>query len=532
MRKFFVVSLSFMIVAVLFACNGTTIDPDPDPDPDNDDPVETYDPRSLVPERCDYLENIDDWQPVWCDEFDEDGLPNPDLWGYDVGTGIGGWGNLEQQFYTRERLDNVFIEDGILHIQANKEDYQGSQYTSARLTTKYRGDWLYGRVQVKAKMPSGTGLWPAIWMLPTDVVYGTWPASGEIDIMEYVGYDPGIIHGTIHTGAYNHGMNTDIGFSRSLPTVEDEFHLYEMIWEPGKIDLFVDGDRFAQFRYNPDLNVNIANSDAWPFDQRFHLLLNVAVGGTWGGQRGIDDSIFPQAMEVEYVRVYQKDYAGLTEDPPSQVGGVVIQDRTFDSIRFKWDHAEHDVMVKAYNIYVDGVKVGSTTLNAYRVHNLDPNQDYVIGIEAVDFKGQVSPMRNTAATTEPLRTIFGRIQAEDYDAQVGVRVQQTQDEGGGQNVTGIDTNNFIDYILEVPESGTYRIEYRVASADGLGEISLFAGTRFALTVTNVPETGGNQVWTTITSEPFELEAGVFTFRIRASEGGFNLNYFEFIKVDD
>ena len=522
---------------VLFACGETSDndqDPDPDngdvdPDPDNGDPVDSYDPRGLVPERCDYLENIDDWQPVWCDEFDEDGLPNPDLWAYDAGTGIGGWGNNELQHYTRERLDNVYIEDGILHIQAIKESYQGSNYTSARLVTKYRGDWLYGRVQVSAKMPSGRGLWPAIWMLPTDVVYGTWPASGEIDIMEYVGYDPGVVHGTIHTGAYNHGMGTQIGYSRTLPTVEDQFHLYEMIWEPGKIELFIDGEMFAQFGYNPDTNIFTKNSDAWPFDQRFHLILNVAVGGDWGGARGIDDSIFPQTMEVEYVRVYQKDYAGLTEDAPSQVGGVVIQDTTYESIRFKWSPAEHDVMVKHYNIYVDGNKVGETTLNAFRIHGLHPNTDYVIGVEAVDFKGQTSSMRNTAARTETVRSVLDRIQAASFDAMSGIRVYEADDIA---YVGDIDTMDYMEYILEVPESGTYQIRYRVSSVDGIGEISLFGRTRFVLAVTDVPNTGGTQTWTTVTSEAFDLEAGVVTFRLRASEGGFNIDYFEFIKVGD
>ncbi len=519
----------FMFVALLIlsACNGTHDDPDPSPDPD---PI-VFDPRSLVPEECAHIDNIDDWQPVWCDEFDQDGAPDPSRWGFDIGGG--GWGNRELQYYTND-LRNAFVENGVLHIQALREPMGGRDYTSARLVTKYRGDWLYGRVQVMARMPSGTGLWPAIWMLPTDWQYGQWPLSGEIDIMEYVGYDPEIVHGTIHTGAYNHMIGTQVGYQRRIPTVEDQFHLYEMIWEPRSIRLFIDGEQFAVFGYNPDAlrNQDIENFMAWPFDQRFHLILNVAVGGDWGGVRGVDDSIFPQAMEVEFVRVFQRDYAGMTTDPPGPPRNLTLLNTTHNMARLRWHHAEHDVMVSHYNIYVDGNFHDRTTLNAMNISGLSPATTHRIEIEAVDFKDQTSSKVAMNVTTEAVRSVTSRIQAEDYDAMFGIRTEATEDEGGGQNVGWIDNGDYLEYILEVEEAGRYQIKYRVASLNGGGQIRLFSRTRFPHATTDIDATGGWQEWVTVVSEPFNLEKGIFTFKIEATQGGFNLNYFEFVRMDE
>ncbi len=510
----------FFIIAVLVACQTDSIK--------NDYP-DDYNPRSLVPDSCDYLENLDDWQPVWCDEFDIDGAPSSDHWGYDLGGG--GWGNRELQYYTNA-LTNAFVEDGILTIRALPEREGGLNYTSARLVSKYRGDWLYGRIQIEAKMPTGTGTWPAIWMLPTDWVYGNWPHSGEIDIMEYVGYDPHVVHGTIHTGAFNHMIGTQIGFSKTVPTAETEFHLYEMIWEPGKIELFIDGERFAYFGYNPDINSNTANSEAWPFDQRFHLILNLAVGGDWGGVRGVDSSAFPTEMQIKYVRVYQKDYAGLDQTPPETITALVEQFNTHNSARFKWNHATDDVMVSHYNIYADGELNGSTTVNGFLVTGLKPDTNHIIEVEAVDFAGNASPKRAISIQTQPVRAITQRIQADAYDAMQGIRVQPTEDIGGGFNVGWITNNDYLEYILEVEESGTYVVHYRIASESSGGEITMTHLNRFPTNVTQFSATGDWQTWQTVTSKSFLLNKGIYTFRLTATQGGFNINYFEFEKVGE
>jgi beta-glucanase (GH16 family) len=234
---------------------------------------------------------------VWSDEFDYTGLPDTTKWSYDVGGG--GWGNQELQYYTYRRTDNARVENGKLIIEAIKESYSGMNYTSARLVTKNHGDWLYGKIEVRAMLPKGRGTWPAIWMLPTDWEYGGWPSSGEIDIMEHVGYDEGRVHGTVHTEAYNNMLGTQQGNSVILNDATTAFHLYAIEWTPIKIDFFIDGVKYFTFyKYADDFK-------KWPFNKRFHLIMNIAVGGSWGGAQGVDPYVFPTSMEVDFVRVYQ-----------------------------------------------------------------------------------------------------------------------------------------------------------------------------------------------------------------------------------
>ncbi len=242
-------------------------------------------------------------QLVWSDEFDVNGLPDPDRWRYNVGAGL--WGNQESQFYTDARLDNARIEDGHLIIEAHREPYRGRQYTSARLVS--REEWTYGRFEVVAKLPSGHGTWPAIWMLPDFSQYGGWPLSGEIDIMEHVGHDPDRVHSTVHTAAYNHQIGTHKGASTLVPTARSEFNLYTVEWTPAEIRGFVNDLHYFTFE-NERLRDPEANEEHWPFDHPFHLILNIAVGGSWGGQQGIDRNIWPQRMEIDSVRVYDCDW--------------------------------------------------------------------------------------------------------------------------------------------------------------------------------------------------------------------------------
>jgi beta-glucanase (GH16 family) len=232
---------------------------------------------------------------VWHDDFEYTGAPDNEKWGYDIGGH--GWGNNELQNYTDSRT-NSFVQDGILTIKAVKSD---GSWTSARLVTKGKGDWLYGRIEVKAKLPEGVGTWPAIWMLPTDWEYGGWPSSGEIDIMEHVGYDFGIVHGTIHTEAYNHSIGTQLGKSVNVENVSTRFHVYAIDWTEDEIVWYVDGEEYYRIE-----NQNKTYKE-WPFDKRFHLLLNIAIGGDWGGAQGIDPNLNEAIMEIDYVKVFQKE---------------------------------------------------------------------------------------------------------------------------------------------------------------------------------------------------------------------------------
>jgi beta-glucanase (GH16 family) len=239
---------------------------------------------------------------VWADEFNYNGLPDSVKWSYDKGNGcpdICGWGNNELQYYTHKRLQNARVKKGKLIIEARKEIFENAKYTSARLVSKSKGDWKYGRIEAKAKLPAGRGMWPAIWMLPTKWEYGGWPHSGEIDIMENVGYWPDSALSTIHTGAYNGMINTQKTQGVNRNDLSKVFHVYAVEWTENTLSFFIDNVMYHQFKNDH------TNSEAWPFDKDFHVLLNVAVGGNWGGKYGVDDSIFPQKMEVDYVRVYQ-----------------------------------------------------------------------------------------------------------------------------------------------------------------------------------------------------------------------------------
>jgi len=236
---------------------------------------------------------------VWSDEFNYAGLPDPNKWSYDTSGNATGWGNNEAEFYTKARLKNAEVKNGCLSINAIKEEYKGFHYTSARLITKGKGDWLYGRMEIKAKIPDGRGMWPAIWMLPTDWVYGNWPSSGEIDIMENVGFDPYVIVGSAHTASYNHVQGTQKNNKMTIDDCYTNFHVYAVEWESNEFRVYVDSTLYFTFKNEG------TGYKAWPFDKKFHLLLNVAVGGNWGGTKGIDDSIFPRSMVVDYVRVYQ-----------------------------------------------------------------------------------------------------------------------------------------------------------------------------------------------------------------------------------
>jgi beta-glucanase (GH16 family) len=243
------------------------------------------------------LPEIPGYTLVWNDEFDKATLDYT-KWEHEI-NGNGG-GNNELQYYTAFPT-NSFIEGGKLIIKALHENYQGKEYTSARIRSLNKGDWLYGRIEVKAKVPTGRGTWPAIWMLSTDWYYGDWPKSGEIDIMEHVGYDPNVIHGSIHTFAYNHTIGTQKTATLPISTATTDFHIYAIEWFEDHIDFYIDKAKYFTF-------TNENNGWAyWPFDKRFHLILNLAVGGNWGGAQGVNPADFPAQMEVEYVRVYKKD---------------------------------------------------------------------------------------------------------------------------------------------------------------------------------------------------------------------------------
>ena len=499
----------------------------PDEEEPNDNPTDTNNPNSTST-ICPHLEDIEDYVAVWCDEFDYEGLPDSTKWSYDVGGH--GWGNNELQYYTENDLDNASVSEGYLTITAIKETMGSNAYTSTRLVTREKGDWLYGKIQIKAKLPSGKGTWPAIWMLPTDWEYGGWPYSGEIDIMEHVGYEEDKVYSTIHTGAYNHTLGTQIGYEYTDTTLESAFHVYEIEWEPGLIKTYIDGNWYATFSYNPDFSEGIELTDAWPFDEEFHLILNIAVGGSWGGAQGVDTDIWPQEMVVDYVRVYQKDYITGDQENPDQVTNMETSNITSNTAFVKWDQGTDDKKVKEYEIILNDVLLETHSHNAILLYNLLPSTTYKVGVIAIDFAGNKSIVQETTFTTSIPPTISGIIEAEDFVIAQGIDTQATEDTGGGRNVGWTDNNDFLTYTLEVEEAGNYTIDFRVASGTNGGTFRLSDDEGHTVTLTT-PATGGWQNWQTITSSQIALTEGIHTFTITFTSQGTNLNYFEFKKVE-
>lgn len=241
--------------------------------------------------------NLPQWKLVWNDEFNgPDGSPvDPAKWEYDLGGW--GWGNEEAEYYT-DRTKNVYQENGFLVIQALRENYEGREYTSGRIKTKGRFELLYGRIEARIKLPFGQGIWPAFWMLGNDIDTNNWPNCGEIDIMENIGREPDIIHGTIHGPGYSGAWGPTGLFQTKDKKVSDDFHVYAIEWEPNQIRWYFDDQCY--FTIGPD---DILGK--WVFDHPFFILLNVAVGGSWPGYPD-ETTVFPQKMLVDYVRVYQK----------------------------------------------------------------------------------------------------------------------------------------------------------------------------------------------------------------------------------
>lgn len=246
----------------------------------------------------------DGYKLIWNDEFNGDSI---DTGKWDFMIGGHGWGNNELQYYTN-REDNAFIDDTVLVIQALKEDYEGSEYTSARLTTRGKRAWTYGRFDIRARMPFGQGVWPALWMMPEESVYGGWAASGEIDIMEYLGHETNKVYGTLHYGgSWPDNVHSGASYALENGHFHSEFHLFTLEWEPGEIRWYVDGVHYStqtSETWYTDHELNLINPHA-PFDQDFHLIFNVAVGGNWPGDPNALTT-FPQRMLVDYVRVYEK----------------------------------------------------------------------------------------------------------------------------------------------------------------------------------------------------------------------------------
>jgi beta-glucanase (GH16 family) len=348
----------------------------------------TLDPNSLlanIPVDC-FLAPIEQgWIPVWCEEFNYTGPVDPTKWKHQVGGG--GFGNQELQYYT-SRPENAIVDGEKLIITAFKETYGGHAYTSSKIWTQGLHNFKYGKFEIRAKVPAGLGTWPAFWMMPKSSVYGGWPNSGEIDILEHVGNNLDSLLGTIHTGKYNHMTGTQIGFTRVVQGLSEDFHVYSMTWNEHTISWQINGLNYGTTTFNPGANLDVETYMAWPFDQEFYLILNLAMGGGLGGS--VDPNFISDRFEIDYVRVYQKDHVtGDTIKPfiPTDIEALRI---TPTSAYLIWTRAFDNRQIKYYNIYVNGVLNKKATLNTWKMSSLLPNTTYMIEIESEDYAGNRS----------------------------------------------------------------------------------------------------------------------------------------------
>lgn len=491
--------------------------------------VKTYTRSEACPVGIE--EEYDGWIPTFCEEFDYEGKPDPNIWNYQ--TGGGGWGNNESQYYTN-RLDNAYVQNGILTILAKKENYSGYEYTSARINTSNKADTKYGKIEVRAKLPSVGGTWPAIWMMPTKSVYGGWPKSGEIDIMEATGNAGSQIMGTVHTGKYYWANNNQVGSGyRALSsTISTEYHTYGIEWYPDEIKWLFDGVEYFTTKGSKltsiSNNLDVEPYMAWPFDQDFHLILNIAIGGNMGGN--IASNFTSDKMEVDYVRFFQRNYSEIDSgDAPTAVKNIRLLKATVAGTYFSWGTSSDDTRVMGYNVFVDNKFHSFVQMNYVKIDRLSDGK-HTIAIEAIDYASNISIRMEKTFNIQTRPIVPGVVEAEDATSISGsAKTETCTDVGGGYNLGYIVAGDILNYSVHFSEGGSFKIKYRIASESATGKIEVQVGGTVIGQITLSP-TGGWQTWRDVVGTPFIIDEECDRLiKITVISGDFNLNYFEVIE---
>ena len=365
---------------------------------------------------------------VYSDEFEGSGDIDSNRWTREVHEA--GWTNEEAQSYT-DRIDNSYLEDGKLVIKAMKESYGNGQYTSARLISKE--SFLYGKFDIVAKLPTGEGTWPAIWMMPADNLYGEWPKSGEIDIMENVGKDPEWIHGSLHSEKYNFKNGNQVTKKVSIPTNYSEYHTYSVIWTPEYIEFLVDEVPYLKHSY--DEVAEPSRWEAYPYDKHYNILLNLAIGGNWGGE--IDDSIIPAYFYIDSIKVYDLNFNKYDKTVPDKVKGL-----KFDGSKnvLNWDYCHDNVSVKEYQVSLNNGENLITQNNYLALNSIDLIGATSASVTATDYSNNQSDSSKIQVNPSVVETLYNEAKplATDWNTYV--------DTSAGANLTQGDKGVVLDIL--------------------------------------------------------------------------------------
>ncbi len=495
---------------------------------------------------------------VWSDEFDGTTLDTSN-WTIDTGNGcpdLCGWGNAELEFYLPQ---NVAVADGNLVLTAKAESFAGYDFTSGKVHTRDKQAFLYGRIEMRAKLPTGGGMWPAFWMMPQDDVYGGWAASGEIDIMESANGTT-TVGGALHYGgSFPNNTSTSGSYNLGGANFADSFHIYAVEWEEDQIRWYVDDTLFAIRFSSQWYSDGAPGNPLAPFDQEFYLILNAAVGGTYTGctDPGCITADFPQEFLIDYVRVY--------EDIENEAPTVLITSPTEadnpapGTITITAEADDADGSIATVEFYNGATLLGEDTTAPYTfTWNGVTDGCYALIARAIDNLGgfasdtvdlTVGTGCGQAAFLGSPYVLPALIQAEDFDVggpgvayrdidpgntgtayrlDEDVDIENCSDSGGGYNLGWVNVGEWLEYTVEVPAAGQYIVETRVASVLGGGKFRLeFDGVDKTGEVV-VPSTTGWQTWDTI-STTVDLEAGSQVMRFAVISSGFNINYFDVLR---
>lgn len=464
------------------------------------------------------FEGNPNWTMIYNDEFNTDGLPDASKWTVDPRPK--GWINGEQQVYTDTTHDNIRVKNGNLIIKGKKDFPTGNAnepWSSGRLISQGKMDFLYGKVEVKAKLPRARGSWPAIWLMPTTSAYGAWPKSGELDIMEHVGNNFGTVLSTVHTQNNNWTNGGHLSASLLLPDVDTVFHVYSLEWTPDSLRFTYDSTKCYSYA-NPQTDWK-----DWPFDQQFHVILNVAIGGGMGG--AITESNWPDSMTVDYVRIYQKGLGTPVLDT------IIVSPATLSFVPGKtqqYTAKALDQNGRAMAITpIWSITGNGNTITTNGLATLDTTG--TVTATATVNGVTVSGAANVTVRATNYKPIPVKIEAENFDNSNSCCTEPTADTGGGVDVSYIGNGTWFDYDLTVPDSASYRIQFRVAVSTATS-LKIMNDTTTLQTV-NLPASGGWQNWITVTTSPLIFTPGHKTIRIYSNASGWNFNWLNIVYAD-